>query len=383
MSDGDWENKREHERHRFSSGTKSGGDEYAKAIAKVAVAQVCQNEGFQTFQLSALYTLSDVTIRYMHNIGKTALLYANSAGRTDGNHFDVIQGLEELSAGQGFAGASETDHCLAHSGVVHEISQYVSDYEEVPFAYDLWRFPVDRERNHPQSFLQIGEEPPEEHIPGWLPKFPDPKTYDTLLKESAEVHDRDVNLQFVKHQDRSQNELPLPNMPYLISSNGFPGPSSADSRNTVKTNETLTLNPYLSAPIRIVEKGASPGPTRTPPEKPPGNVLEGNAPQINIQNADRNIFVSKTSTPANIAVSGKSTDPNEQQLLSKQRNPVQFKIKIRKKPLVSGMMPSDGFMDKSSQHSCRNSGECDVNYATKERTRKILKESVESPQDVA
>ncbi|KAI4375274.1 hypothetical protein MLD38_013162 [Melastoma candidum] len=81
------------------------------------------------------------------------------------------------------------------------------------------------------------------------------------LKESAEVCDHDVNLRFVKHQGRRHSELPLPNMPHLISSNGFPGTSSADIRNPVRTNETWTRNPYLSAPISVVEKEASPGPS--------------------------------------------------------------------------------------------------------------------------
>ncbi|MCI51233.1 transcription initiation factor TFIID subunit 8, partial [Trifolium medium] len=96
----------------------AGGDEFAQAIAKIAVAQVCKSKGFQGFQQSALETMSDVIARYIMSIGKSANCYANLAGRAECNIFDVIQGLEDMGSAQGFTGASDIDHWLEDSGVV-------------------------------------------------------------------------------------------------------------------------------------------------------------------------------------------------------------------------------------------------------------------------
>lgn len=161
-------------------------DEFAQAIARIAVAQVCESVGFQGFQQSALDRLSDVACKYIREIGKTSNFYANLAGRTECNVFDIIQGLEDLSLSQGFVGASDRDHCLSGSGIIKEISQYVSLSEEIGFAYSVPSFPVIKERNSTPSFLQAGETPPTDDIPPWLPRFPDPKTYTSMLSASME-----------------------------------------------------------------------------------------------------------------------------------------------------------------------------------------------------
>lgn len=69
---------------------KAGGDELAQAVPKIAVAQICESQGFQAFQQFALETLFDVAVRYICDIGKTARLYANLAGRTECNVFYII-----------------------------------------------------------------------------------------------------------------------------------------------------------------------------------------------------------------------------------------------------------------------------------------------------
>ncbi|KAB2033904.1 hypothetical protein ERO13_D04G042950v2 [Gossypium hirsutum] len=125
MKDGGFENKKELENSKNQSKSSKfyiKSDDFALAIAKVAVAQVCESVGFQSFQHSA----------------------ANLAGRVEANVFDVIQGLEELESGLGFA---------------------------VPW------FPVVKEWKGIGSFWEKGEDPHEEHIPSWLPAFPDPETY--------------------------------------------------------------------------------------------------------------------------------------------------------------------------------------------------------------
>ncbi|KAG8659626.1 hypothetical protein MANES_02G056001v8 [Manihot esculenta] len=92
MSHGGGESGRVHEKSEHAK-RKSGasGDEFVQAISKIAVAQICESAGFQTFQQSALEILSDITIQYMRNLGKLAQSFANSAGRTKGNALDVIQ----------------------------------------------------------------------------------------------------------------------------------------------------------------------------------------------------------------------------------------------------------------------------------------------------
>ncbi|KAL2897440.1 Transcription initiation factor TFIID subunit 8 [Bienertia sinuspersici] len=127
---------------------------FVRAIAKIAVAQICENEGFQSFQHSALEALADVGVRYMKELGKTSNLYANQDGRSECNVFDVIKGLEDLGSVQGFPGASDVRHLISDSGTIREISQYVSLVEGVPFVFSLPGFPVSRERIPPSSFCR-------------------------------------------------------------------------------------------------------------------------------------------------------------------------------------------------------------------------------------
>ncbi|XP_074286600.1 uncharacterized protein LOC141611852 [Silene latifolia] len=152
----------------------SVNEDFTRTIAKIAVAQICENEGFQGFQQSALEALSDVAIRYLKELGKASNLYCNLAGRSECNVFDLIQGLEDLGFVQGFPGASDVHRSLPNSGVVKEIQQYVNFVENVPFAFHLPRFQVSKQFNSPSTFLQFGDKdkPLAEHIPPWLPPFP-------------------------------------------------------------------------------------------------------------------------------------------------------------------------------------------------------------------
>lgn len=58
---------------------KLGTYEFAQAVARNVVAQVCESLGFQSFHQSALDNLADVAVRYIREIGKTASSYANLA----------------------------------------------------------------------------------------------------------------------------------------------------------------------------------------------------------------------------------------------------------------------------------------------------------------
>ncbi|KAI3987812.1 hypothetical protein MKX01_038971 [Papaver californicum] len=170
---GDTGKEKEHD-----SKKKSGGsDEFGLAIARIAVAQICESYGFQGFQQSALESLSHIAIRYLCELGKATHFYANVAGRTDCNVFDIIHGLENLGDVHGFTGASDINRCSTSSGTVREIIQFVNCTEEIPFARTVPQFPVIENRKPTPSFLQMSESPDGEHIPNWLPAFPDRSTY--------------------------------------------------------------------------------------------------------------------------------------------------------------------------------------------------------------
>lgn len=47
---------------------------------------------------------------------------------------------------------------------------------DVPFAHTLAPFPVHTQQALPPTFADRGEQPPD-HIPRFLPAFPDPHTY--------------------------------------------------------------------------------------------------------------------------------------------------------------------------------------------------------------
>lgn len=151
-----------------------GGDEFARAVANTAVAQVCEGLGFHAIQRTAVETLADIALRYLSDLGKAAHFYANLSGRMQCNAFDVILALEDMAPG---AAVDTSTRCLANSSALRDVMRYVEYAEEIPFARPVPRFPVQKKRTPPPTFAQLGEEPPFPHIPRWLPAFPDPHTY--------------------------------------------------------------------------------------------------------------------------------------------------------------------------------------------------------------
>ncbi|CAN8299989.1 unnamed protein product [Cochlearia groenlandica] len=174
---------------RKEKGKLSRGNDFAYAVAKMAVTQICESieirayqdsqarEGvrFSSFQESALETLTDVVVQYIQGIGKSTQFYANMAGRVEGNALDIVLALEDMGSGLGFDGAPDIEQCLSDSGVVKDIIRYAGEAEEMPFVYSLPRFPFNKGKRPAPSFSEIGAEPPDEHIPVWLPAFPETK----------------------------------------------------------------------------------------------------------------------------------------------------------------------------------------------------------------
>lgn len=153
--------------------------EFSHAAAKAAVAQVCDSVGYEHFKVPALESLAGFALQYILQLGKTATSFANLTGRSQCNVFDIILALEDLT-GNGDEGVSSESCSLGRSVKLREIIDFVNSSEEVPFPQPLPRFPVaisDRSKKMIPSFVEIGETPPGNHIPLWLPAFPDPHTY--------------------------------------------------------------------------------------------------------------------------------------------------------------------------------------------------------------
>ncbi|XP_023770801.1 transcription initiation factor TFIID subunit 8 [Lactuca sativa] len=285
-------------------------DEFPQAIARIAVAQVCESVGFQGFQQSALDTFSDVACKYIREIGKTSNFYANLAGRTECNVFDIIQGLEDLSLSQGFLGASDRDHCLSGSGIIKEISQFVNLSEEIGFAYSVPSFPVIKERKLTPSFLQSGETPPTDIIPPWLPKFPDSNTYisipPSITEETRMIPNRIEQEQRILEQ-----------------------PSSKLEQNLTRNESEFPNNPFLSVPLQPGEKEVS-------FVSIPSKLKEEDENEVQNHSSWGNHVSSLDIVPPNQAVnqnSGCDTEEGSRKVLLNNRPSVQMKFHIPKKPL--------------------------------------------------
>lgn len=358
-------NRGENERRRNSGAI----DGFGRAIARIAIAQICETAGFQSFQQSALDALSDIGIRYLQDLGKTAHFYANSSGRTDCNVFDVVQGLEDLDSSWGFSGASDINRCLASSGVIREIARYVSYVEEIPFARPVPRFPVTRSRKPTPSFAQIGEVPSGKHIPDWLPAFPDPHTYiHTPVWNERATDPRTDKIE--QARQRRKAEQSLLSLQQRLACNGAAGPSSIDATDdAVKLKGASESNPFLASPLQFGEKEILPV---TVPAK-----------FSNEASTEKRVSVLETFAPAiEAAKSGLSNlDCNEKKVLPNKRPTVHFRFGIDKKSVAVplGLTTQSTGVEKVASWFSRDDEKDDK----KRRAEQILKEAVENPQELA
>ncbi|XP_023538136.1 transcription initiation factor TFIID subunit 8-like [Cucurbita pepo subsp. pepo] len=374
MNDGGGESGKVHERPKTRKNL--GGEDFPQALAKIAVAQICESEGFQTFQQSALETLADIAVRYVQNIGKTANFCANFAGRTECNVFDIIQALEDLGSIQGFAGALDIEHCLASSSTVKEIARYVAQAEEIPFAYAVPKFPVVKERKLRPTFLQIGEETPGKHIPSWLPALPDPETYIA----SPTVEEKVVEPQKIKTEPEKQcksAEKSLWNLQQWLFCNGLEGSRREGPRNAAMTKQTQESNPFLAPPLQFGEKEVS-------SVVLPDRILNNSSTQYPVparENClvDTHVSVLETFAPAIESMKNSLHDSEEKFSLNR-RSTVQFKIGTGKKP-VSSMIELKALNNGVKNSSSWFVGD-DKKDDKKRKAEKILKNSIENSNEL-
>ncbi|KAL8117256.1 transcription initiation factor TFIID subunit 8-like [Apium graveolens] len=348
----------------------SRNEEFVEAIAKMAVAQVCESSGFQGFQQSALDTLSDIAIRYMNQIGKIAVSNANLSGRNECNVFDVLQGLEDLGMSQGFSGASEIDRGVEGSGIVREISEYVEFSERVPFAYSIPSFPVVKEMKVTESFFKSGGSPPDEHIPTWLPVFPDSETYRSLPVESKGVGDGEMDKS--GHIENSKKvEASVSYTHRLLNCNGTDMP--ADKGNDSSSKRATDSNPFLAAPRRSSEKQVS---SVVLPAKFAEEDTALNNPAATNQVAVLEAFASATDLVKDCAFDSEET---RKKALPDNRPAVQFKLRTSKN-LVGTSISIHKEQVPNSPSSIKNENMKDDR---KRRAEQILKESLENQHELA
>ncbi|KAL4334923.1 hypothetical protein GQ457_07G003450 [Hibiscus cannabinus] len=365
MNNGCLEKRKKEGSKSSKSGSKS--NDFAVAIAKVAAAQVCESVGFQGFHLSALETLSDITVRYIFSIGKSANFCANFAGRVEANLFDIIHGLEELGSGLGFAGASDVDRCVVNSGIVRDIVHFVGDADFIPFAYDVPPFPVVKELKEIGSFQEKGEDPPGEHIPSWLPAFPVPETHATRSSVENEMMSVSTGKKTESELASVERKMErsLLNLQLRFAKNENGDGSLHGVGYSGRAREDFEGNPYLAAPLHSGEKEVEVSPVVLPAKLSnetslrnpvPGNVIVGN-------------HVSVLETFASAIDALKSglcdSDNGTKKLLSTQRPTLRFKIGIGKK----------SFGTEPDFNSQKDDNEKDDK---KRRVETILKESIES-----
>lgn len=361
MSNGGRESGRDDETGAKKGGGPSGGDDFSRAISRIAVAQICESTGFQGCQRSALDTLADVALRYICGLGKSAHFYANLSGRTDCNVFDIIQGLEDLGVAQGFTSASDVHHCLVSSGVVREITQYVSTAEEVPFARPVPHFPVVRPRKPMPSFVQLGEVPAGKHIPDWLPVFPDPHTY----IHTPVYKERETNLRADKVEQTRQRrkaERSLLSLQKRFACNGAAGPVPMEDGDVGKGKRVTDINPFLAPPFPYGEKG----------------VLEIVIPKDDAT-LGKKVSVLETFAPVIEAAKSGSLDggSGEKMVLPSKRPTIHFKFGVDKKS-VAPPFSSSALVVRTNSWFLRD-GEKDDK---KRRAEMILKEAMENPEEL-
>lgn len=377
MSDGGKEIRNHHHKNQ-------GSDEYGRAIAKIAVAQICESvgfegyqqqqqpsssssndfTGFQTFQHSTLDVLSEVAIRYILDLGKTAHFYANLAGRTQCNALDVVQGLEDLVSLQGFSGASDVDRSLAESGTLKEIMQYVES-EEIPFARDVTNFPVVKSRRQTPSFLQIGETPDGEHIPAWLPAFPDKHTYvHTPVWNERTTDARTDKIEQARQRRKEERSLlSLQQRLAVNASSGFTSTNNAVDDGKLKFGEEN--NPFFAPPLQSGEKDVSPV---VPPP-----------PHVN----NRKSLVLETFAPAigNAVNDVNESGHDDRKFLPNKRPIVNFKLGASKKSL--GVPLDLAIQTRSTGDNTQLFLRGDEKDEKKRRAERILKESMENSRELS
>ncbi|KAI7842811.1 hypothetical protein COHA_003557 [Chlorella ohadii] len=133
-------------------------DHYAREAARIAGLALADSAGFDAVQTSCGEILADLLLRYVHEVGAASHHYAELAGRSETNAVDVAMALNDMGTSIG------------------QLRDFMHNSSEVPFEHNISAFPLRKKSRPPPSFYERGETAPD-HIPPWLPAFPDRHTY--------------------------------------------------------------------------------------------------------------------------------------------------------------------------------------------------------------
>uniref|UniRef100_A0A0D6QY83 Transcription initiation factor TFIID subunit 8 n=1 Tax=Araucaria cunninghamii TaxID=56994 RepID=A0A0D6QY83_ARACU len=368
------------------------GDEFGRAVARVAVAQICEGAGFQGCQQSVLDALADIAVRYLRDLGKSAHYYANLAGRTDCNALDVIQALEDMNNAQGFAGAADVTHRrLSASQTVRDVVHYTNRAEEIPFARPVPCFPVlkKRRREAIPSFIHMGEAPAHAHIPPWLPALPDPHTYvHTPVWNERKTDPRNDKIEQARQRRKAERSL-LNLQQRLFSAGRTQNPNGNPSSSP---NPNLGLNPFLAPPVPGDERPVSPV---QPPARVSAMVVDqnGNAGSRDGAEGRRRITSVMEAFAPVIEMAKEGLDRGEEVVFNRESNGfqnlpderplVQFKFDFGKKAALAAHMTGAGLKDGGTQPLSAWFGRDEEKDEKKRRAEQILKAAMENPQDLA
>lgn len=359
MSNGDRESRGLNHKEQKISNT-SGGDEFVRAIATIAIAQILESTGFHSSHRSSTDALVEVLIRYIADLGRAAAFHANVSGRTSCNVFDVLQGLEEFGLSQGSSGASDYHCCAVSSGVVREIATFVKTEEERPFAASLPRFPIAPIPKLMPSFAEAGRAAGGKHIPEWLPSFPDTHTYIyTPVWNERSTDLRADKLEQVRQ--RRKAERSLLNLQQRLACNSTFGVLPTVDIDSKKGKQVVESNPLLAPPLLNGER---------------------EVPEIVIPSetaSSKRFSVLETFAPAFEAAKSGMLDAggDERRALPNNRPVVTFKFGIAKKSMAASL--SLDISDGKKGSWLRDDEKDDK----KRRAEMILKQAMENPQELA
>ncbi|RUS86219.1 hypothetical protein EGW08_006014 [Elysia chlorotica] len=133
---------------------------YSHQLLRIAVAQICQNLGWQSAQSSSLEVLTDVLDKYLLQLSVTSHRYCEHAGRTQPNLDDLGLAFQQMGI------------------EISELEDYVKHVDPVPFAHEVVAFPAPKAANlgFPSSRSREIMQHRKEHIPSHLPcMFPNLK----------------------------------------------------------------------------------------------------------------------------------------------------------------------------------------------------------------
>lgn len=368
MSDGVGESKRESENDTCRGACP---DDYGRAVAKVGVAQICEGVGFDAIKQSALVALSDIAIRYICDLGKSASLYASLAGRSEVSLFDIVKGLEDLGSYSDFSGSLVVDHCVMESGVLKEMAESVGTLEETPFALSIPQFPVIKYPRGIPSFLHMGEVPNGKHIPTWLPAFPDARTYiQSPVWNERKTDPRTDKVEQVRQ--RRKAERSLLSLQQRLLSNSLASPSGSGNYNVSAGKDlgaNTNNNAFLAPPLSVGENEVSTVPL-------PSELANEEAEK-------KQVSVLETFSPAIDAMKGAESDSMDlyRRVVSERRPVVHFKLKVGKKMLVEDL--DVNLRSRAIGRRSSSIGREDEKDDKKRRVELILRQSMENPQDLS